>query len=190
MPTYLKMLRADGTSLNGKHKYTLPADGQEGEWQNVPGNGCYLAEWRDSELFGGGMGDVLWEVEAEREVCKSDVQGVRYCSPIRLVRRLDWSKLVDSEHAYLALCYCKGLTEAQVEALIGRIDWSEHVYWALCYRKRLTEAQVDALVRRIDQSEDAYMAIRECTRLTEEQRQRLQTMRMAVESTSALGGAL
>ena len=38
-----KHLRADGSSLNGKIKYALPVDGKPGPWQNVPGNGSYLA---------------------------------------------------------------------------------------------------------------------------------------------------
>ena len=38
-----KHLRADGSSLNGKFKYLLPVDGAPSPWQDVPGNGSYLA---------------------------------------------------------------------------------------------------------------------------------------------------
>ena len=141
MPTYLKMLRADGTSLNRRHRYVLPIDEQPGDWQEVPGNGCYLAEWRDSELFAGGAGDVLWEVEADREVCKSGIRGVHCCSPIRLVRTIDWSELVDGWHAALALRYCEELSEGQVEALVRTIDQSKYAYLTLRYCERLNKAQ-------------------------------------------------
>jgi hypothetical protein len=41
--TGYKHLRADGSSLNGKFKYVLPVDGDPSPWQDVPGNGSYLA---------------------------------------------------------------------------------------------------------------------------------------------------
>ena len=52
-----KLLQEDGTSLNGKFRY------QHNEWQEVPGNGAYVAI--TAELVAGGQGPVLAYFECE-----------------------------------------------------------------------------------------------------------------------------
>jgi hypothetical protein len=56
-----KLLRADGTSLNGKYRYNL-----DGEWNVVPGNGAYVAI--TDGLTSGVMGERLVYLECEEPI--------------------------------------------------------------------------------------------------------------------------
>ena len=87
-----KVLRADGTSLNGKFRYALPTNGKPGPWQEVPGNGSYVAH--TDGLYAGGAGPLLVRMRCRDECVASDPPlGVRCWRRVRVVRILPWSKL-------------------------------------------------------------------------------------------------
>ena len=82
-----KHLRADGSSLNGKFKYLLPVDGAPGPWQDVPGNGAYIAV--TDGLFAGGDDPqgmlVRMEGDEQKPGPPSEVKGVLCSRRVRLL---------------------------------------------------------------------------------------------------------
>jgi len=90
----LKLLTADGRSINfngrGDVRYT-------GDWQDIPGNGAYVAI--TAGLVSGGYGPTLavMECDAESRVTPTDAppEGVRCYTRVRWMR--DWKPATDAQ---------------------------------------------------------------------------------------------
>jgi len=120
-----KLLRSDGTSLNGKYKYDL-----SGAWNKVPGNGAYVAV--TDGLTAGGNGPLLAWLECEEEVAGTEVPTGVKC--FRRVRVLDKFPEGAAPELYCEIACCMlGLSaEQRIDlALESTPEWrGRAAYWA------------------------------------------------------------
>jgi len=102
-----KLLKADGTSLNGKFQYL------RGRWQTVPGNGAYIAV--TAGLTVGGTGPVLAYFECAKPTCARAPYGVQTYRRVRWIS--DAPDRISPELRGECARYAPGLTGAQRVAL-------------------------------------------------------------------------
>jgi hypothetical protein len=99
-----KLLKRDGTSLNGKYRYSL-----DGAWNTVPGDGAYVAVSGGLTLAGEGQKLVYLECRGPTRVAAPD--GVRCFRHVRVIpacpERLTW------ELRREVACYAPNLTPKQ-----------------------------------------------------------------------------
>ena len=100
-----KILQADGRSLNGSFQYAIPSNGEPGPWQEVPGNGAYVAVTDGIEK--GGYGPLLVCFECRDPTGSSAPEGV-VC--FRKVRVLPFDASLLSDEMQANALYLRGLT--------------------------------------------------------------------------------
>jgi hypothetical protein len=102
-----KLLRADGTSLNGRYRYNL-----DGEWNTVPGNGAYVAVTGELTLAGiPGKDDILVYLECEEPTGVVASGGVRCFRHVRVIPACP-ERLTRELRGEIA-CYAPNLTPKQ-----------------------------------------------------------------------------
>jgi len=102
-----KLLKADGTSLNGQYRY------ERGRWQTVPGNGAYIAV--TAGLTVGGTGPVLAYFECAKPTGAPAPYGVQTYRRVRWIS--DAPDRISPELRGECARYAPGLTGAQRVAL-------------------------------------------------------------------------
>ena len=114
-----KLLKADGTSLNGKFQYL------RGRWQTVPGNGAYIAV--TAGLTAGGKGPVLAYFECAEPTGADAPPGVQTYRRVRWIA--DAPDRISPDLRGWCACYAPDLTGDQRYALAA----ASTEYWrGLC----------------------------------------------------------
>ena len=135
-----KLLKADGTSLNGKFQYL------RGRWQTVPGNGAYIAV--TAGLTAGGTGPVLAYFECAEPTGADAPPGVQTYRRVRWIA--DAPDRISPDLRGLCARHAPGLTGDQRYALAA----ASTEYWrGWCARDApdLTGEQREQLTVKKDQ---------------------------------------